>query len=58
MKHQIKAPQKALRTSWVQMAFSKPKSTGTIIKRSLSSRATPIIKTRGQATSLSHDCSY
>jgi hypothetical protein len=58
MKNQIKAPHRALRTSWVQLAFSKPKSTGTIIKRSLSSRATPIIKTRGQLTSLSHDYSY
>lgn len=54
----FRAPQKTLRTSWVQMAYSKPKSTGAIVKRSLSSRAKPIFKSKGQITTLSFDNSY
>jgi len=54
-KTDFRAPQKALRTSWVQMAFSKPKSTGTIVKRSLGSRPTPIFKSRGVTMSNSND---
>jgi hypothetical protein len=58
MKNNFKAPQKTLRTSWVQMAFSKPKTGGVTIKRSLSSRATPVIRENGKTTSLSQDFSY
>jgi hypothetical protein len=58
MKNQFKAPQVSLKTSWAQTVFTKPKSTGTIIKRSLSSRAKPIFKERGQLTTLSQDHSY
>lgn len=58
MKNQFKAPQVSLRTSWSQTLFTKPKSSGTIIKRSLSSRAKPIFKERGQLTTLSQDHSY
>jgi hypothetical protein len=57
-KNNFKAPQKTLRTSWVSVAFSKPKTTGVIIKRSLSSNAKTIIKNRGQLTTLSQDYSY
>jgi len=58
MKNEFKAPQKTLKSSWVSVAFSKPKSTGVIIKRSLSSRSKPIFKDRGQLTTLSQDYSY
>ena len=54
----FRAPQKTLRSSWATMAFSKPKTGGMIIKRSLSSRATPIIRENGKTTSLSQDYSY
>lgn len=54
----FRAPIKTLRSSWVTMAFSKPKTSGMIIKRSLSFRATPIMKSAGQTTSLSQDYSY
>jgi hypothetical protein len=46
-KSSFKAPQKALRSSWRDECFSKPKTAGTIIKRSLGLRATPIGKLNG-----------
>lgn len=46
-KSYFKAPQKALRSSWRDECFSKPKTAGTIIKRSLGLRATPIGKVNG-----------
>lgn len=58
MKNEFKAPQSQLRTSWVQMAFSKPKTGGTLIKRSLSSRSTPIIKSAGRVVSGGSDNTY
>lgn len=58
MKNEFKAPQSQLRTSWVQMAFSKPKTGGSLIKRSLSSRATPIIKSAGKYVTGGSDTSY
>jgi hypothetical protein len=50
MKNQFKAPQVSLKTSWAQTVFTKSKS--------LSSRAKPIFKERGQLTTLSQDHSY
>jgi len=58
MKNEFKAPQKTLRTSWVSVAFSKPKTGGVIIKRSLSSRSKPIFRDNGQLRTLSQDFSY
>ncbi len=49
----FKAPQKPLRSSWVQIAFKKPKAV-TIIKKSLGSRATAMIKDRGNMISNSN----
>jgi hypothetical protein len=46
----FKAPQKPLRSSWVQIAFSKPKASS-IIKKSLSNRPTAMIKDRGNMMS-------
>jgi hypothetical protein len=46
-KNNFKAPQKSLVSSWRDECFSKPKVKGTIIKRSLSLRATPIGKLNG-----------
>ena len=43
----FKAPQKSLQSSWVQIAFNKPKSLGPIVKKSLGSRSLAIIKDRG-----------
>ena len=43
----FRAPQKQLKSSWVELAFSKPKSLGPTIKKSLGSRSTAIIKDRG-----------
>ena len=43
----FRAPQKSLKSSWVQIAYSKPKSNGPIIKKSLGNRSTAIIKDRG-----------
>lgn len=40
------APQKPLRSSWVQIAYTRSKK-GQVVKRSLGSRATPIIKDGG-----------
>lgn len=57
-KSDFRAPQKMLRTSWVQMVYSKPKKGAISIKRSLSSRSTPIFKTNGVTTSLSQNFSY
>jgi len=49
-KSYFKAPQQALRSSWVQIAFSKPKACN-VTKRSLSNRANAIVKTpKGMAT--------
>jgi len=42
----FKAPQKSLQSSWVQIAFSKPKA-GSIIKKSLGRNAQSISKHRG-----------
>jgi hypothetical protein len=53
----FKAPQKTLRTSWVEIVYTKPKAM-TVIKKSLSSRATPIIKSRGIVTSNSQNFLY
>lgn len=47
MKSYFKAPQKALRSSWRDECFSKPKTAGSVIKRSLGLRATPIGKLNG-----------
>jgi hypothetical protein len=44
---QIKSPHAKLRTSWVEMAYTKPKKSGNIITRSLGKRATPIIRGGG-----------
>jgi hypothetical protein len=49
----FKAPQKPLRSSWVQIAFKKPKA-ATIIKKSLGSRPTAMIKDRGNMISNSN----
>lgn len=50
----FKAPQSALRSSWVDTPFTKPKACQ-IIKRSLGRKATPIIKSiGGQMASLSN----
>lgn len=46
MKTTFKAPQKSLKSSWVQIAFSKPKQL-TVVKKSLGSRATAIVKDGG-----------
>ena len=54
----FRAPIKSLKTSWVSVAFSKPKTGGVIIKRSLSSRPKSIFKDKGQLTTLSQDYSY
>lgn len=53
----FKAPQKTLRTSWVEIAFTKPKAT-TVIKKSLSRNTTPIIKSKGIVASNSHNYLY
>jgi hypothetical protein len=53
----FKAPQKTLRTSWVEIVYTKPKAM-TIIKKSLSRNATPIIKSRGVVASNSHNYLY
>lgn len=42
----FRAPQKALKSSWVEIAYSKPKA-GSLIKKSLSRNSTAIIKSRG-----------
>jgi hypothetical protein len=42
----FKAPQKSLKSSWVQLAFSKPKA-GSITKRSLGNRPHIFTKNRG-----------
>lgn len=42
----FKAPQAPLKSSWVQIAYTRSKK-GTIVKRSLGSRPTPMIKDRG-----------
>jgi hypothetical protein len=42
----IQAPIKKLRSSWVEIAYSKPKA-GSVIKKSLSRNSTAIIKSRG-----------
>ena len=39
----FKAPQKKLRTSWVEMAFSKPQKGALIVRKSLSSRPQAIV---------------
>jgi hypothetical protein len=46
----FKAPQKPLRTSWVQLVYSKPKSL-TIVKKSLGPNPTAMIKSRGKVAS-------
>ena len=43
----FRAPQKNLKSSWVELAFSKPKSAGPIVMKSLGNRSTAIIKDRG-----------
>lgn len=58
IKSDFRAPIKTLKTSWVQMAYTKPKKGAISIKRSLSSRATPIFKNNGVTTSLSQNFSY
>jgi hypothetical protein len=55
----FKAPQKSLQSSWVSMAFKKPRKQGIYtIKKSLSSRATPILSYRGALTSHSTNHTY
>ncbi len=49
--NKIVAPQKSLQSSWMQIAFTKPKACN-VIKRSLGNRPNTIIKTpKGMATS-------
>lgn len=42
----FRAPQKNLKTSWVEIVYSKPKA-GSVIKKSLSRNSTAIVKNRG-----------
>jgi hypothetical protein len=46
----FKAPQKSLRTSWVEIVYTRPKSL-TVVKKSLGSRPTAMIKDRGNMAS-------
>ena len=50
----FKAPQKTLQSSWVKIVYTKPKQL-TVIKRSLSNRATPMIKDKGMMASNSFE---
>ena len=43
----FKAPQKSLKSSWVEIVFAKPKKSF-VTKKSLGSRPTPITRYRGE----------
>ncbi len=48
-KSDFRAPIKPLQSSWVTLAYSKPKKGAIVVKRSLgSSRQVPLIKSMGQ----------
>ena len=46
-KNKIIAPQRALKSSWRDECFSKPKVSGGVIKRSLGSRPHAIARVQG-----------
>ena len=54
----FKAPQRSLKTSWIEMAFSKPKKGALIVRKSLSNRSTPVVTYLGQVKLSSGDNSY
>jgi hypothetical protein len=59
-KNAFKSPHTPLRSSWVQLAFKKEK-TSNVVKKSLGNHPTPIIKNRGDMftrSSMTHSNLY